>query len=294
MNKSKKIFFTISMFFLLSILLKYKITSTHKYTIVPKKYDANCPEKKIAVIIPSYNNQKWYQENLDSVTNQNYENFYVIYVNDFSKDNTALLVEEYIKNHNLEKKFKLINNKKRIGSLANVYKAVHLCNNKTIVILLDGDDKFAHNNVLKIINSYYQNSDIWTTYGQYIVMPDNKIFPCTKYSKHEIENNLFRKGLMRISHPKTFYAGLFKLINKKDFLYNGEFYPMTGDKAMMMPIIEMAGHRHKCISDILYIYNNANPINVHKINYKLQVALENEIRNKKPYTPVTWEDVASA
>jgi hypothetical protein len=39
-------------------------------------------ENPLVVIIPSYKNAKYYKQNLDSVFNQNYTNYRVIYVAD--------------------------------------------------------------------------------------------------------------------------------------------------------------------------------------------------------------------
>ena len=39
-------------------------------------------EKPMVVVIPSYNNIKWYKKNLDSVLNQKYQNFRVILIDD--------------------------------------------------------------------------------------------------------------------------------------------------------------------------------------------------------------------
>jgi cellulose synthase/poly-beta-1,6-N-acetylglucosamine synthase-like glycosyltransferase len=50
------------------------------------------------VFILSYNNepQNRYKANLDSVFQQNYENYFVVYVNDVSSDRTGELVQEYM------------------------------------------------------------------------------------------------------------------------------------------------------------------------------------------------------
>jgi hypothetical protein len=53
-------------------------------------------------------------------------------------------------------------------------------------------------------------------------------------SKHD----LFRKVNEIPSHLRTFYAWLFKKI-KKELCYQGTFASMTGDIAMMLPMIKM-------------------------------------------------------
>lgn len=256
-----------------------------------RKYDLECAEKKIVIIIPSYNNAKWCMQTLDSVRNQHYENFQIIYINDNSSDTTAQQVETYIKEHALENKCMLINNIKRVGAFENLYNAIYMCDNDSIVATLDGDDQLAHPYVLKILNSVYQDPQVWLTYGQFRVFPGGKIWYCTTFSDNTIKNNAFRKTDFLVSHLRTFYAGLFKLIKKEDLLYDGAFYPMSWDKAMMAPMIEMAGNRFKYIRDILYLYNNANPINDHKVDIAFQTHLNQLILQKRPYKPVDWQDV---
>src|SRR5438046_1146031 len=82
-------------------------------------------EREIVIIIPSYNNENWYERNLDSVVNQRYHNYSIIYINDCSTDDTGLLVAQYIKDKKLEHRVTLINNTERKGALANFYYAIH-------------------------------------------------------------------------------------------------------------------------------------------------------------------------
>src|SRR5581483_1971233 len=97
-------------------------------------------EKEIIVIIPSYNNAKWYSKNLDSIFTQQYSNYKVIYINDNSNDATYSLVTAYIQERHLENKIEIINNTERHGALYNVYHAVHLCPDHAIILIVDGDD----------------------------------------------------------------------------------------------------------------------------------------------------------
>jgi len=63
----------------------------------------------------------------------------------------------------------------------------------------------------------------------------------------------------------------------------GTFYHMAWDQAIMFPMLEMSGHRAKFISEVLYIYNAANPISDCKFDRQLQRRLETIIRMQKPY-----------
>lgn len=54
-------------------------------------------EKNISVIVPCYNCEKYIKENIESILNQTYEKFEVIYIDDGSEDNTLKILKEYEK-----------------------------------------------------------------------------------------------------------------------------------------------------------------------------------------------------
>jgi glycosyltransferase involved in cell wall biosynthesis len=240
--------------------------------------------KKIAVIIPSYNNRQWYEGNLTSVVVQKYKKFRVIYIDDCSSDGTGELVNHFIADRNAGNLIHLIRNPIRMGALQNLYIAIHTCDDDEIVILLDGDDWLAHNRVLTKINEVYADPDCWMTYGQYRSWPDNMIGCSREISSDTIETDNFRNVDWCASHLRSFYAWLFKLIRMEDLIsLCGSFYYMAWDQAIMFPMLEMSGHRAKFISEVLYIYNAANPINDCKVDRQLQRSLETVIRMQKRY-----------
>jgi glycosyltransferase involved in cell wall biosynthesis len=240
--------------------------------------------KRIAIVIPSYNNRQWYKRNLFSLCTQDYDNYRAIYVDDGSSDETGELVEKFIADHHLGNRIRLIRNPVRVGAMQNLYNMIHSCDDDEIVIILDGDDWFAHNKVLKKINEVYSDPNCWMTYGQYVSWPDELFGYSRQIPCHITEANTFRGYEWCASHLRSFYAWLFKMIKKEDLIGPcGTFYPMAWDQAMMFPMLEMSGHRAKFISDVLYIYNAANPINDAKINRPLQRHLEAVIRLQKRY-----------
>lgn len=240
--------------------------------------------EKIVVIIPSYNNRRWYQRNLSSVLIQHYDEFRAIYIDDYSSDDTGQLVERFIADHNSSDSINLIRNPLRVGALQNLYNAIHSCADDEIVILLDGDDWLAHDEVLGKINEIYTSTNCWMTYGQYRSWPDNMFGFSAEITFDVIETNSFRRSEWRSSHLRSFYAWLFKSIKKADLLNpDGTFYQMAWDQAIMFPMLEMSGHCAKFIREVLYIYNAANPINDHKVDRQLQRSLETKIRGQTPY-----------
>lgn len=58
-----------------------------------------------SIIVPVYNVEKYLKKCLDSIKNQTYNNFEVIIVNDGSKDNSQIIIDEYVNSDNRFKSF---------------------------------------------------------------------------------------------------------------------------------------------------------------------------------------------
>jgi hypothetical protein len=80
---------------------------------------------------------------------------------------------------------------------------------------------------------------------------------------------------------------LFKKINKEDLMYEGKFYPVTCDLAIMFPLLEMASRGHiRFIPDVLYVYRNNIPSNDHRAQPGRQQWFDQLIRGKSKYQPL--------
>ncbi len=242
-----------------------------------------CEEKDIIVIIPSFNNRQWYKKNLRSVLRQKYENFRVIYIDDCSTDGTYELVKKYIMQSRQEHRVELVKNKERKGALANLYQTIHRCPSNAIIVTVDGDDWLKHNHVLATVNRAYADSNIWMTYGQLEIYPTGATGFSQEIPQGVIELNAYREYLWITSHLRTFYAWLFQHIKLADLIYNGTFFQTTWDQAFMFPMLEMCAGRWKFISDVLYVYNEGNPLNDFKINVISQIHNNKVICSRPKY-----------
>ena len=254
-------------------------------TTICYAYDA----AKFVVLICSYNNAQYVEANILSVVKQQYSNFRVIYVDDASTDNTYQILENVLQRTNKAHLVKVIRNEQNQGSpLPNHYNTIHNeIADEEIVVLLDGDDCLANKYVLKKLSKIYQSKqETWLTYGQFQGMQSKQIGWCCKYPQDIIDRNAFREFVHMPSHLKTFYAWLFKKIHKEDLMYEGEFYRMSGDLAIMLPMIEMARNHHRFIAQVLYLYNESNTISDHRKNFEQQMDLARYIRSLPPYTPL--------
>ena len=244
-------------------------------------------EKPIVVLITSYNNSEWYDWNLSSVFVQTYTNYRIIYIDDCSTDDTYQLVLEKIKKSTYAQNHtQLIRNTERKGVLANIYAATHTCADEEIIVILDGDDAFAHPEVLTRINKAYQNDTVWMTYGQYKESKTQKIGKCAPIPITFVQRNAYRDYPWVTSHVRTFYAWLFKHVDKESLMLNDTFFPVATDLAAMFPMLEMAGGRFEFINEVLYVYNTTNRLNNFKLRRKQQIECERIIRHLPRYQPL--------
>jgi len=273
-------------------------------------------EKRIIVIIPSYNNEKYVEKNLNSVYDQEYDNYCVVYIDDCSTDKTLERVRDIVTRRGQGHRTTIIHNDHNCGAMANFYHAIHtlfdaqsfidlnlssaknislsgyLCNDTDIIVQLDGDDALKHTKVLARVNQEYSEHDVWLTNGRYVHSPEGKDDDQRRYSLGIIQRCAYREVEKVPSHLRTCYAGLFKRIRLQDFLYQGDFLRMTCDFAILFPLLEMAGNHIGFIDEILYEYNCINPINDFKKNVILQLHLNHVLRSREKYKPLTTFDLA--
>src|SRR5438445_10858455 len=110
-------------------------------------------ERPIVVVICSYNNEEWSEKTLDSIFTQEYNNFRVIIVDDCSTDRNPEIIQQYIDEHDLADRVTFIRNDKRHRKLFNLYRTLYECDDEEIVVMVDGDDFLADNQVLSYINN---------------------------------------------------------------------------------------------------------------------------------------------
>ena len=238
------------------------------------------------IVVPVFNAEKYIEKCLNSIINQSYKKFQVQVVDDCSGDSSYEIASSFCKDNN---NLKVFRNPRRIGALNNIY---NLLNKKikeptkTVDLIIDGDDYLYSGDVFNILKEKYIQTNCLITYGSHI---SSKGIQGKKYPRLIRQFNLFRKYFWYASHLKTFRHDLWLALNPQDLIdKNSEYFSVASDLAIMFPMLEMAGNRQEFISEILYVYNDKNPISDHKIRRKDQILAAKEIRQKKIYNKRTF------
>lgn len=241
---------------------------------------------KIKVIVPFYNPGEFLDNCISTALTQKYDNYEIIFIDDMSTDGS------YDKLPKDDSKVKIIKNTVRKTALENIHDAVmNHCEEDDIVVLLDGDDWLPNKNVLKYVNEQYNQSDCWIMYGQANWTDGRRGF-ATAYPLDEFKN--VRTAPFRVSHLRTFRAGIYQRIQDQDPEFSrlkdkdGNFYRWSYDTAMMFCIMELAGYEKTKFNDtILYIYNRSNPISEDRVNQQAQWDVHKEVSKKQSLSQIT-------
>ena len=213
----------------------------------------------ITVLILARNVIGWLDKCIESALGQDYDNFDIIFIDARSTDGTYEKMIEYALKH---KNLLVVQNTERKFQTENMVIGTKMAKENSIMITLDGDDWFAHENVLARVNAEYKKKDIWISYGTYQEFPYRDVRNIYHaYPKEVIENKTFREHQWLASHLRTYRRELFLKINENDLKDSkGNFFEVAGDLAFQFPMLEMAGNKSSYIPDELYIYNRTNPV----------------------------------
>ena len=252
-------------------------------------------QNKFKIITPSFNNEKWVDTYYYSITNQTYQNFEVLYLDDCSTDDTLSIIKKLSQDNN---KFHIITNKHNIKSTANTFTHIFdfMENDEEILVHVDGDDWLADINVLKKINDIYNENNCWMTYGGYIAWKgkDELIKPYPQNSDYEYlthKYNLYRRDMWRGSHLHTYKWFVHKQVKPIDMksLIDNKFYHHAADLQLSFSAMEMCPlNKIYNVPFITYIRNACPEAQIRTIERENSnnAKYEMEIRNRKKFKQV--------
>ncbi len=133
----------------------------------------------VYIVLPVYNGEKYFLEQLMSLYYQNYTNWYLIIVNDWSTDNSEKIARDWISHYNLYDKVKIINKEnwwlnsgitrwlEEVKSLCDIHKS------DSFVSFCDADDIWTRDKLSIQVEYMIHNSQFWISYHDLVVVNED-------------------------------------------------------------------------------------------------------------------------
>lgn len=257
----------------------------------------NGPFWPITIITPVYNAENYIARCIESVAQQDYPNYKMIIVDDCSSDSTLQEIDATIVSLDpaIRNNFTVIANVENRGAVHNQIKTITEQAGDDIIMLLDGDDWLINDPTLfhKYNNLYNDGAEF--TYGSCWSVVDNIPLIAQEYPPEIKVQKKYRQYRfnwnMPYTHLRTFKASLFRHYTLRCGFNafkdrNGNWLKAGGDTSIFYAMIEEAKPQNViCVSDIVYHYNDANPINDYKVNALEQTTTANRVIDRSPFLP---------
>ena len=202
---------------ILNIFIYYKYSNLD-YKHINKKLDQNIP--KISVFLPIYNKEKYLKRSIESIQNQTLKNIEIVAVNDFSTDNSYMLLQELAK---IDSRIKIINNTQNRGLLFS--RAVGILSSKgEYLINLDPDDEFEGPDNLEYLYEKTRKSKIdVVSFATFFKGRNTTMLKCSNFHQVQHQPELFLSAF-NTSNRLNDYLIWNKLIKRDVYLKAYEFF----------------------------------------------------------------------
>jgi len=161
--------------------------------------------KKVSIILPTYNGEKYIKQAIDSCLNQTYKNLELIIIDDGSSDKTFEIIEAYYQN----KQIKYFKNEKNLGLAQSLNIGFEKSDGEYLTWV--SDDNFYNNKAIEIlVKELISNPKISFVYSSF----------------YQVDENGKIKRKIKSARPKE--LDIRNCIGPC-FLYKREVYEKTGD-----------------------------------------------------------------
>jgi glycosyltransferase involved in cell wall biosynthesis len=249
---------------------------------------------RFRIIIPMFNVEQLIGKNIAQLRDQTHADFRCVLVDDMSTDGTVGSVQAAIAD---DSRFELVVNHEKKYALRNAAEAIAAAcdHDDDVIVPVDGDDQLAGPDVLARIAEVYEAEECWLTYGSYVNEFGQRGAECSAYPERVVTQGSFRRCRWHASHLKTFKYGLWRHVRPDalrttaaelsrarigalmrgrmrawwhwrrfgthDLLDpSGVCFRRCYDKAMMLPMLELAGARQTFIPGVLYRYRSCSDV----------------------------------
>lgn len=213
---------------------------------------------------------------LESIAAQNDPTMRVAVIDDASTDGTGDIVKQFCEGrpgwvHNV--------NTERVGAMRNQYDAWRSLDPMPddVVVWCDLDDRLASPGVTKTLRHYYARGTVRLTYGNYKpththdgacdqrcscwTCPPVRPYPRSVLTRHgQLRRFIANGGGFRFNHLRTVRYDVLAQLSVEDLQDDdGNWWSSGPDGAVMIPALELAGHRMRVLSETLLLYTADNP-----------------------------------
>ena len=237
---------------------------------------------KFSIVIPLYNKSKCILKTLNSIKNQNYQDYEVVIVNDGSTDNSKEVVENFIEKLNLEikQKFKLFNKDNSGVSSTRNYGVKN--SSYDYIAFLDADDYWEENHLLNFVNLIDIYSDKVDMFSNASKQFQNGKFIFPKLSDYE--NYIGIVDYFKVSLISNGFINSSSVCVKKDIM-NNNLFPLGmknfEDMITWARIANNKGFAFSSEQTSIYVIDNAEASS--HINFENYLKYE-ELLNKINYS----------
>ena len=200
-----------------------------------------------SIIICSYNSEKYISETLDSIIAQSFKKWEIIIVDDGSKDNSCIIIENYVKNN---RNIKLIKQKnKGIAISRNIAVKNSL---SEWVVIMDHDDLCDKNRLQNQYEEIINNQNCKLFFGD-VILFDNKKYKEKRFSISRQKDN-FDPLKLNLKKVEAYY----NLIKYGCFIVSSSvvFNKKCGES------IGFFDGKYKFITDYIFFLNFAYKFNL--------------------------------
>lgn len=235
------------------------------------------------MIVPAYNIEKYIAKCLDSIISQTYENLEIIVVDDGSKDDTGVIIDEYAKKN---ARIKIIHQENR-GLSGARNSALKIAAGEYIGYV-DGDDSIVSDMYEKMIRACLENKAELAVCGYDSVDEDGKLLSedarATQNSVHVLPRLEALKTYLSDDKPYHIYNSVWSKLFRRDIVEGIEFPEGHNSEDIMYTARAMVNCNTCVFVDApLYHYVQSRPDSIMNVSQKLA---ERRFNDELPF----WEE----
>lgn len=177
---------------------------------------------KVSVMIPTYNQEQYIAEAIESVLMQDYENLEIVISDDCSTDSTPEIIKKYL----YDKRVKYVRNEPNLGRVGNYHNTLYKHTTGEWVVNLDGDDYYTDKHFM---------SEAIDNINKALQITDNISAYCFKQHSIEKAQKLFEYKVIDenciLVSGKEYFLSYYKILGftHMNTIYSRKYATLLGD-----------------------------------------------------------------